>query len=154
MTFELCKQYLHNLDPPVSSYITTSDSDIVHTHTHTRTHTASPMITVPLEDVNITVLEQMDNIELRCTARGVPAPSITWYRGNVPLTGAETRVMITDSMATSDADGFLFVNSTLLISPSERLDSGMYWCTAENVVLGAPAMDRRLFNVTVNCKDL
>ena len=111
------------------------------------------MITDPSEDTNVTVLEQRDDIELNCTAFGVPAPAITWYRAGVRLIGSEGRVTISNGLVTPDAEGFLFVSSTLTVSPSDRRDSDRYSCQAENVVLGAPATATRLFNVTVNCKD-
>ena len=89
---------------------------------------------------------------LNCTARGIPTPTIVWYRGDTVLTGAEDRTAITMPVASTDAEGFYYVESTLTISPSNRGDSDVYYCEAENTVLGSPTTARRAFNVTVNCK--
>ena len=93
----------------------------------------------------------MDDILLNCTAMGVPAPTIVWYRETTRLTGTEARTTISDSGVTLDPDGFYFVDSMLTISSSSRDDSGTYWCEAENTILGSPRNDRRMFDVTVNC---
>ena len=94
----------------------------------------------------------MDDIIINCTARGIPTPTIVWYRGDTILTGAEDRIAITMPVASTDAEGFYYVESTLTISPSDRDDSDVYYCEAENIVLGSPLTARGVFNVTVNCK--
>ena len=88
---------------------------------------------------------------LNCTAMGVPAPTIVWYHGTTRLTGTEARTTISDGGITSDVDGFYFVESTLMVSPSVRDDSDMYRCEADNIILGSPWNDRRAFDITVNC---
>ena len=107
---------------------------------------------VPSVDETITLLEQLDDIILNCTARGIPTPTINWYDGDTILTGAEDRTFISMPVVSTDAEGFYYVESILTISPSDRDDSGMYYCEAENIVLGSPTTARRVFNVTVNCK--
>ena len=114
--------------------------------------TARPSITDPSDDLTITLLEQRDDIVLNCTARGIPTPTIVWYRGDTVLTGNEDRTAITMPVASTDAEGFYYVESTLTISPSDRDDSDVYYCEAENTVLGSSTTARRAFNVTVNCK--
>ena len=98
------------------------------------------------------MLEQIDSIILNCSARGIPTPTITWYRGNMELMGVEDRTTISASLKSPDADGFYNVDLTLTISPSNRDDTDEYYCEAENIVLGLQVTDRRQFNVTVNCK--
>ena len=104
--------------------------------------------------MSVTVLEQIDSIILNCSARGVPTPTITWYRGNMELMGVEDRTTISAplDLESPDTDGFYNVDSTLTISPSNRDDTDKYYCEAENIVLGLQVTDRRQFNVTVNCK--
>ena len=120
-------------------------------HDHISIFIAPPNITSPIEDMTVRVLEQVEDIVLNCAAMGVPAPTIMWYRGTTQLTGTEVRTTISDGRITSDTDGFYFVNSTLTISPSNRDDSGTYWCETENTILGSPRNDRRMFNITLNC---
>ena len=116
--------------------------------------TAPPNITVPIEETDITVLEQTDDIVLNCTASGLPAPTIAWYRGTTRLTGAEERTTIAPGTSSVDEDGLYIVDSILTISPSNRDDSDMYSCEATNTVLGATRTDTLVFNVTVNCMKL
>ena len=97
------------------------------------------------------MLEQVEDIVLDCTVKGFPAPTITWNRGDTELTGAEDRITITNAAVSMDNDGFYVVESTLMISPSNRDDSDMYSCVATNTVLGSTRTDTRIFNLTVNC---
>ena len=98
------------------------------------------------------MLEQIDSIILNCSARGIPTPTITWYRGTMELMGVEDRTTISAPLESLNAEGFYNVDSTLTISPSSRDDTDKYYCEAENIVLRSQVTDRRQFNVTVNCK--
>lgn len=112
---------------------------------------APSSISFPIENTDVTVLEERENIVLNCTARGLPAPTIEWYRGTRLLTGAEDRTTITPGATSMDADGLYIVDSTLTISPSDRDDSDTYSCVATNTVLDTTRTDSVDFNVTVNC---
>ena len=112
---------------------------------------APSTITFPVENIDVTVLEERDNLVLNCTASGLPAPTIQWYRGTRLLTEAEDRTTIAPGTPSMDADGLYIVVSTLTISPSGRDDSDTYSCIATNTVLGATRTDTVDFNVTVNC---
>ena len=112
---------------------------------------ARPSVINPQVNISVTVLEQMGSIILNCSARGIPTPIVTWYRGTMELMGVEDRITISDPLESSDAEGFYYVDSTLTISPSNRDDTDIYYCEAENTVLGSQVIDRRQFNVTVNC---
>ena len=114
--------------------------------------TVYPSIINPPVDISVTVLEQIDSIILNCSARGVPTPTITWYRGNMELMGVEDRTTISAPHELSNVDGFYYVDSTLTISSSNRRDTDIYYCEAENTILGSQVIARRQFNVTVNCK--
>ena len=98
--------------------------------------------------MDITAVEGNDTV-FTCTAKGYPAPTITWYRGvmetdHMELTGAEEPIMM--------MEGFIVVTSVLTISPVTRHDSDVYSCVATNSVLGSVRSDMRVFNLTVNCK--
>ena len=108
-------------------------------------------ISFPEENIDVTVLEERDDIILNCTASGLPSPSIEWYRGTRLLIGTEDRTTITPETTSMNADGLYIVDSTLTISPSDRDDSDTYSCVATNTVLGATRTDSVDFNVTVNC---
>lgn len=114
-------------------------------------YVAPSSISFPAENTDVAVLEDRDDIVLNCTASGLPAPTIEWYRGTRLLTGAEARTTITPEATVMDADGRYIIDSTLMISPSDRDDSDTYSCVATNTVLGTTRTDTVDFNVTVNC---
>ena len=63
---------------------------------------------------NVTALVDTP-IEVTCTARGVPAPVITWSKDGNPLESAAK-------------------NSTLILRSARLSDAGRYTCTATNAV--------------------
>ena len=48
------------------------------------------------DPVNLTVTEG-DQTTLTCTARGVPAPEVMWYRGSELINGSDTRLQVNSS---------------------------------------------------------
>ena len=106
-------------------------------------HTDLPEIVVPVENFTYTFDEGLTVI-FECSASGIPAPTITWFRlvGNMPTEYnrfVDSRVSISDpSMINSsyeppDGRGTVFlVTSLLTLSGSNDSDSGMYSCQAGN----------------------
>ena len=110
------------------------------------------MINDPGMDSSVSVNETAD-ISLSCTARGVPAPTITWSRDGVNLSGTENRITISSPMESTDnTTGFIDVTSTLTVTNSMRSDANNYTCVASNTVQGATRQDQRTFTLTVNGK--
>ena len=113
---------------------------------------APAAITDPGMDSCVSANETAD-ISLSCTARGVPAPTITWSRDGVNLSGTENRITISFPMeSTVNSTGFIAVTSTLTVTNSMRPDANNYTCVASNTVQGATQQDQRTFTLTVNCK--
>ena len=113
---------------------------------------APAMINDPGMDSSVSVIETAD-ISLSCTARGVPAPTITWSRDGVNLSGTENRITISFPMeSTNDSTGFINVTSTLTVTDSMRSDANNYTCVASNTVQNSTQQDERTFTLTVNCK--
>ena len=112
------------------------------------------MINDPGMDSSVSVNETAD-ISLSCTARGVPAPTITWSRDEVILSGTENKITISSPMeSTDDSTGFIDVTSTLTVTNSMRSDANNYTCVAFNIVQGAMMQDQRTFALTVNGKQI
>ena len=90
---------------------------------------------------------------LQCVATGIPAPTITWFRGGVELNASDPRVTFnapstTMVMGTSIAGEMVYqVNRTLTLSMSRDEDSGTYQCRATNAAM--PGMDTMDFELIV-----
>ena len=113
---------------------------------------APAMINVPGMDSSVLVNETADT-SLSCTARGVPAPTITWSHDGVNLLGTENRITVSSPMESTDnSTGYIDVTSTLTVTNSMRSDANNYTCVSSNTVQGATRQDQRTFTLTVNCK--
>ena len=77
-------------------------------------------------------------IVISCTARGLPAPSITWSPDPIVLPSSSTDI---------DSQGYPVTTSNLTIVSVQR-DDTMYSCIATNT----GRSDTRVFNITVTCK--
>ena len=115
---------------------------------------APPSIVAPDQDVSIEVNET-DTVLLTCVARGFPAPTVAWYLGTLSESDRLTsdgRIEIVTSDPVDDSDGFFVVTSNLTIPNSNRRDTGVYICGANNTVLEQDRVEVRMFDLTVNCK--
>lgn len=111
---------------------------------------APARIISPSLDGNISIAEQ-DDLVLACTARGFPAPMISWNYQTMPderITVTPLAPVYTDSLA------LFTVESTLTIVPSTRYSSGRYSCRATNTIAGSLRMDIKVFEITVKCKNI
>ena len=93
-----------------------------------------------------------DTATFQCVATGIPAPTITWFRGGVELNESNSRVMLnapsdpTMVMSTNIAGEMVYeVTRTLTLSMSRNEDSGTYQCRATNAAMsGMDTMDFEL----------
>ncbi len=99
-------------------------------------YTDLPRILTPVINFTYTVNES-DSVTFNCSASGIPAPSINWFRNG---SATDTRFSISQSqvddnyeLSDSRGTGFL-VTSQLTISATRDEDSGQYQCRAENDV--------------------
>ncbi len=84
-------------------------------------------------DVHTTVI-------LNCTARGLPAPDVTWI-----LLSGMYQVSSSTSM---DAEGYAVVTSSLIITNVMRGDATSYTCSTSN----SDETDSHSFTLTIYCK--
>ncbi len=84
-------------------------------------------------DVHTTVI-------LNCTARGLPAPGVTWI-----LLSGMYQVSSSTSM---DAEGYAVVTSSLIITNVMRGDATSYTCSTSN----SDETDSHSFTLTIYCK--
>ena len=113
---------------------------------------APPTITDPQVDMTV---NEGDMISLRCTARGIPAPTFVWLQGTTELMDGDPRITIVTRALNTDVEGFRVVTSTLEISAANRSDAGSYACVASNNEPGVlNGEDRDIFTITVNCESV
>ena len=112
---------------------------------------APSAIDFPIENDSLSVTENNDT-SFMCSARGFPAPNLTWYRGSDLVDDTATRLTIALSQLLDMATGLYEVTTELNISMAGRTDAGMYRCVASNIVLGETVEDSRVLDLTVNCE--
>ncbi|XP_065811778.1 hemicentin-1 [Labrus bergylta] len=86
------------------------------TMTSILSYTESPVVTVALSDILISVGE---TTVMACSASGIPQPEIWWYKGGVRL----------HSSSLLDVD---MLGGTLIIKETQDADAGDYTCVAVN----------------------
>ncbi len=119
-----------------------------------------PEITFPSPDTTLIVNETFSTV-IQCSATGIPAPDIQWFRGAMELTGVGS--VLNNSQATNDRivlsepsigrlstpNGTIYqTDSTLTLNNAMGNDTGDYYCVASNGNTGQPT-DSRDFDIFV-----
>ena len=95
-----------------------------------------PIITSPTDGFTLTVNETEVAL-FECTATGIPAPTISWYRSGTELSG-ESRIILSNHTAPSLVHGHggmvYSVSRTLMLADTRDDDSDTYTCVADNIV--------------------
>ena len=88
----------------------------------------------------------------QCTATGIPAPEISWYRnGTVFIDARVTLSEASVSMFATDGGDVYQVNRTLTLDSAMDSDSGQYTCVADNGNAVQPSVSQE-FEVFVKSK--
>ena len=102
-----------------------------------------PNITAPVERQEFTITEGSDE-SITCTATGYPPPTVVWQ--NID---SNSRLMPSAPMMSSTGVGNVTsVSVELMVTGAMRVDTGMYTCSASNIVNSTT----RNITITVQCK--
>ena len=107
-----------------------------------------PSITFP-RDGHTFYTNEFTPAVFQCTATGIPAPEISWYRnGTVLNSSTDARVTLSEesvSMVATDGGNVYQVNRTLTLDNATDSDSGDYMCQADNYISVHVFVSQRLF---------
>ena len=76
---------------------------------------------------------QNQQVQIPCTAEGIPRPTITWKR-------KQGRLILTRSRRITNTNTKHRATSTIYISRVQTRDAGVYICTATNKVTARPVL--------------
>ena len=77
----------------------------------------------------------------QCTATGIPAPEISWYRtGTVLNSSTDARVTLSEASVSMVAGSVYEVDSALTLDTATDSDSGIYTCQADDVNAVQPSV--------------
>lgn len=82
------------------------------------------------------VVTEMLNTSLTCVVFGLPEPSVTWSRFDLPAIPTGSSKFVTHMASSFVVTGGMEVQSTLQINSVDGNDTGTYTCTAVNQPLG------------------
>ena len=88
-----------------------------------------------------TITSVGDSLTLSCTAAGIPAPQISWYKDGLLLTTGLDNITETQSSNASNH----FTVSDLNLCDLQLSDSGQYSCVASNSISAGTVTDTRSF---------
>ena len=86
-------------------------------------------------------INQTNPVTFVCAATGIPAPTIQWYRGNMLLSGTDSRITINDTVFSMPFGDVASVGSSLSIDSTLGSDSGTYRCVATNNLINIDDME-------------
>ena len=96
--------------------------------------------------INETIALENNTITITCEALGYPPPTVVWSRTNGILCD---RVSVSDSASVPTGYGNVTrVSVNLTIANASREDTGVYMCSANNIV----GSDNRNASITIKCK--
>ena len=79
------------------------------------------------------VTNEMLAVTFQCTATGIPAPSIIWYRNSTDLSSSsDPRIEVGSPSQQLLSSGVYQVTQTLIITNTADSDSGNYSCVGNN----------------------
>lgn len=88
-----------------------------------------------------TIARVSESLALTCTAAGIPAPEITWFKDDILLT--DEAYNITERQFSNDSSHYTV--SVLNLCDLQLSDSGEYSCTASNTITEGRVTDTRSF---------
>ena len=106
-----------------------------------------PNITIPVEGKEFTITEGSDG-SITCTATGYPPPTVVWQNSDGSSINNPRLVSGSESMSSTGVGNVTSVSVELMVTGAMRVDTGMYTCSASNI-LGSNTTS---IVITVQCK--
>ena len=107
----------------------------------------SPNITTPVEGLEFTITEG-SNGSITCTATGYPPPTVVWQNSDGSSLSDMRLVSGSEVMSSTGIGNVTSVSVELMVTGAMRVDTGMYTCSASNIVNSTT----RNITITVQCK--
>jgi len=106
-----------------------------------------PNITIPVEGQEFTITEG-SNGSITCTATGYPRPTVVWQNSVGSSLNNPRLVSGSEVMSSTGVGNVTSVSVELMVTGAMRVDTGMYTCSASNILNSASSS----INITVQCK--
>ena len=92
-----------------------------------------PNIVVPVEGQEFTITEG-SNGSISCTATGYPPPTVVWQNSDGSSLSNMRLVSGSEVMSSTGVGNVTSVSVELMVTGTMRVDTGMYTCSASNIV--------------------
>ena len=109
--------------------------------------TVAPNITTPMEGEEFNITEG-SNGSITCTATGYPVPTVVWQNSDGSSLSNNRLVSGSPVISSTGVGNESSVSVELMVIGAMRVDSGMYKCSANNIVNSTT----RNITITVQCK--
>ena len=110
--------------------------------------TVSPNITIPVEGQEFTITEGSDG-SITCTATGYPPPTVVWQNSDGSSLSNMRLVSGSEVMSSTGVGNVTSVIVELMVTEAMRVDTGMYTCSASNVVSNVTDVT---VTITIQCE--
>ena len=111
-------------------------------------YTVSSNITRPVEGQEFTFTEGSDG-SITCTATGYPPPTVVWQNSDGSSLSNMRLVSGSEMMSSTGVGNVTSVSVELMVTGAMRVDTGMYTCSASNVVSNDTDVT---VTITIQCK--
>ena len=101
-----------------------------------------------MEGQEFTITEGRDG-SITCTATGYPPPTIVWHNSDGSSLSNMRLVSGSEVMSSTGVGNVTSVSVELMVTGAMRVDTGMYTCSASNIVSNDTDVT---VNITIQCK--
>ena len=109
--------------------------------------TVAPNITTPTNEQQFNITEG-SNVSVTCSATGYPIPTVVWQNSDGSSLSNNRLVSGSPVISSTGVGNVSSVSVELMVIGAMRVDSGMYRCSANNIVNS----NTRDITITVQCK--
>ena len=101
-----------------------------------------------MEGQEFTITEESDG-SITCTATGYPPPTVVWQNSDGSSLSNMRLVSGSEVMSSTGVGNVTSVSVELMVTGAMRVDTGMYTCSASNIVNNDTEVT---VNLTIQCK--